>query len=277
MATLAGGDQAGPAKPFAVGWYEPEAHFGIASGVSGQRDGRGFGRTHSHHFGQEEAGNARQVFCRPHLQNEKRVGSVPSWGMSYPSSVPHYFDVTRPWHFRARPDFAEEICLVDAAESSLPRTPETFSLWRKATPGSSELKGYAAFRTALAGGYQPSRRLILQPIVLDGEESTTGAVVDARGWWIPVPFEGLYLSIFHRAAELMSLKGYDFEGFSRLLDPMLSPKSREGWRVAPVCIGYERDTGSCSLLASDREESKDAFMLGGSWREVRLEKKSSAE
>lgn len=201
---------------------------------------------------------------------------MPSWGMSNQSPVPHYFDVTRPWHFRARPDFAEEICLVDAAESSLPRTSATFSLWQKATPSSPNFQSYAGFSTALAQGYRPSRRLLLQPIVLDGEESTTGVIVDAKGWWTPVPFEGLYLSIFHRAAELMCLKGLKFERFSRLLDPTLSPKSRQGWRVAPVCVGYERGSGLCSLLASDREESRDAFIFGGSWREVRLEEKPPA-
>ena len=191
-------------------------------------------------------------------------------------SIPPHFRVPAPWYFRIRPDLLEELCYFEELGQSVPCTDSAYRLKRWALPVWDWHWDETALRRSLLQDVKLPERVLLQAVVLPGENEITAAVIDRRGWWTEVQYSGLFASVFERAAWLMRQRGLSESEISKLLDPRTSKSFRHGARVARVSVGYDRQSARCSLLVSGVADSDGAFVVNRRWRWCRITKARSS-
>lgn len=174
-----------------------------------------------------------------------------------------YLNVARPAHFRMRPDLIDELCIPDEMIRALPRNAQQYAAWKRLCDfEDSEAVTYADLMPFMDKPYEPSRRYLLHPCVLPGDDFVTRLVCDRRGWKVQCLGRGLYDFVFRRAAEFMVSHGWTAAKAYSKIWPKIAPNDGSVPQYAEWVIGYECHSGECTFLIQGDPGTEARYLQG---------------
>jgi hypothetical protein len=178
------------------------------------------------------------------------------------SRRPAYLNAPPPAHFCIRTDLIEELCVADAFERTLPRTPEAYARWIRTWGRSADELPFDAIKPFVGRPYEPTPHYLFHPAILQGASWVQNVLTDGRGWSICCERDGLYDFVINRAAEFAATRGCDKARALALLLPEPDVKSNQGSQHGEWSIGYECATGLCTILARSRDQTELRYLAG---------------
>ena len=178
-----------------------------------------------------------------------------------PNSKP-YFEVETPFHFRLRPDLAEELCVRDAIEQSLPQTPAQHAHWLRVCGLSEAEAPLAKIQRWQAPSDPSTSRFVFESVVLPGRLDYTNVVTDETLAVGPLEYHRLVDFVFARAVEYAVWRGMSAAVANGCLRPrrLAAPAAQ---RTVPLwAIGYHSGSGLSVVLVADDPDSIRCFLAG---------------
>ena len=171
------------------------------------------------------------------------------------------FHLTAPWpaHYRMRIDLIEELCIPEAFARTLPRTPEEHARWLAMWSLSADRVPFDSIRSVIGRAYEPTAHYLLQPAIFPGHDYIQNVLTDGRGWSVCCELGGLYDFVVARAVQFCVSRGHQTAKAQSLLHPKVERNSGPGRKCGWWAICYERATGFCTVVPSNKgmEEYQD--------------------
>ena len=179
-----------------------------------------------------------------------------------PSESPKAPDyLTAPWpaHFRLRTDLLEELCIPEAYARTLPRTPEEHTRWLTMWGLPADRVPFDSIASVIGRAYEPTAHYLLQPAIFPGHDYIQNVLTDGRGLSVCCELGGLYDFVVARAVQFCVSRGHQTAKAQSLLHPKGERNSGPGRKCGWWAICYERATGFCTVVPSNKgmEEYQD--------------------
>lgn len=185
-------------------------------------------------------------------------------GHSPSPKIPAYFSVPIPHHFRIRPDFLDEACVVDAYDRTLPRNQVQHAAWLRLTgKTTNELPHEKVVPPGGYAAYVATKRYLLTTAILAGERFDRNILLDARGFPVLQPNLGLFPSVIIRAIQYCVMRGIAEADAKQKFFPVPTKGPAPVRMEAEWVVGLEHATGYCTILCRGAE-SERAYLAGQS-------------
>ncbi len=176
--------------------------------------------------------------------------------------VKTYFKVSRPAHFRVRPDLIEELGLPDHILGTLPTTIQEHDTWLKWTGFDAALVPFASLPVHTAAQYKMTARYVLKSPVLPGRLRYMNVILDGNFWVCRSEYGGLFDHVILRAVEFALTMGLPRDHALRLFRAGPLREAREEVSGPTWGVGFEAGTGLCTILALKHEGTEQLFLRG---------------
>ena len=174
--------------------------------------------------------------------------------------IPSYFQLNTDGHFKIRPDLLAELCFEEAMTLTLPKTEKAHTRWLSLCGFTAKDYPFVTILEETDLRYQPTHRVLLHTCVLPGNSLRTCLITDARGWSAPCEPGGLFDFVLLRAVEFAAWRGFQKKHAWDYLHAATGMNATPMRRLASWSVGYDRATGSCTILSSEPKDAEAAYL-----------------